>query len=161
MIKVIEKFCCISVNIDLSIVGEQFAISGQLEPLAQAKFELEKQISNLNLMLKTITKERDESSVQYQQYAQQLNAQITNLSNRIEQLQQENEKLSMQEHNRIKHIGELERQLQNLQNQQVAFATSRSLGDGNIKTELENTQELCIQLQVICLLHYSVSINNI
>lgn len=129
--------------------GDQFGLSGQLEPFAQEKFELEKQISSLSLMLKTITKERDESNVQYQQYAQQLNAQITNLSNRIEQLQQENERLSMQEQNRIKHISELERRLQNLQNQQVAFATSRSSGDVNMKADLENTQELCIQLQVI------------
>lgn len=99
-------------------------------------------------MLKTITKERDESSVQYQQYAQQLNDQITNLSNRMEQLQQQNENLSMQDQNRIKHISELERQLQNLQNEQVAFAVNRNVGDGNLKSELENTRELCIQLQV-------------
>lgn len=99
-------------------------------------------------MLKTITKERDESSIQYQQYAQQLNAQITNLSNRIEQLQDENEKLSIQEQNRIRHISELERQLQNLQNEQVVFATNRVVGDGNLKAELESTRELCIQLQV-------------
>lgn len=137
------------------ILGEQDAASEQSSSLTQEKLELEKHISNLNSMLKTITKERDESNIQYQQYAQQLNAQIINLSNRIQQLQQENENLSLQEQNRVKHISELERQLQNLQNQQVAFATTRSVGDGNLKLELENTRELCIQLQV----RYSVNYN--
>lgn len=131
-----------------NVLGEQDTASAQAGPLTTEKLELEKQISNLNLMLKTITKERDDSNIQYQQYTQQLNAQIINMSNRIQQLQQENENLSLHEQNRIKHISELERQLQNLQNQQVAFATSRSVGGGNLKLELENTRELCIQLQV-------------
>lgn len=129
-------------------LGEQFASGGQVETLIQEKFDLEKQISNLNTMLKTITKERDESSVQYQQYAQQLNAQITNFSAAIEHLQRENENFAIQDQNRVKHISELERQLQNLQNEQVTFATNRISVDSSLKNELENTRELCIQLQV-------------
>lgn len=149
----------VTINIE-NLLGEQSTIGGQVESITQEKFELEKQLSNLNLMLKTITKERDESSVQYQQYAQQLNAQITNLSNRIEMLQAENENLSIQDQNRVKHISELERQLQFIQNEQVAYVTRQNNGDGNLKSELDNTREICIQLQVLQFYFYNKNFSN-
>lgn len=123
-------------------------IEGSLDKITEEKFHLEKQVTDLNQLLKTITKERDESVLQYQQYAQQQNIQLSNLTKNLEQLQLENENLTLQEQNRIKHISELEKQLQNLQIEQVALATDKSNTDPNSKINLENARELCIQLQM-------------
>lgn len=54
----------------------------------------------------------------------------------------------MQEQNRIKHIGELERQLQNLQNDQVTYATRNTTSSTDLRNELEKSRELCVQLQI-------------
>lgn len=70
-----------------------------------------------------------------------------NLSSKLEQLQHENEKLVLQEQERIKHIGTLEKQLQNLQNEQVAYAT-RGSNSIELKTELEKARELNVHLHI-------------
>ncbi|KAF7284882.1 hypothetical protein GWI33_021456 [Rhynchophorus ferrugineus] len=121
-------------------------VDSQIDKLTQEKFALENEITNLNQMLKSVLKEHDESSTQYQHYAHELNAQLTNLSNKLEQLQQEKDTLLLQEQNRIKHIGELERQLQNLQNERVSYSTTSNTNE--LRQELEKTREMCVQLQV-------------
>ncbi|CAG9814041.1 unnamed protein product [Phaedon cochleariae] len=146
--EVSSKLSLAEIKIQQISNGEQQQFESQVEKLTFEKFELMKQLSSLNLMLKTMTNERDESTSHYQQYTQELNAQMTNLTNQIQRLQQENEHLSMQEQNRIKHIGELERQLQSLQNDQVAFTRNGTNKDINLKNELESIRELSVQLQI-------------
>lgn len=121
------------------------AASGQVEELTRDKYSLEKQLSDLTQTVKTLTKEKDESNIQYQQYAQQLNAQLSNLANRLEQLQKENEALNVQEQNRIKHIGELEKQLQSIQTNQINFAVQRSSSE--TKVELDAALDLIDRLK--------------
>nr|CAH7713063.1 unnamed protein product [Callosobruchus chinensis] len=143
-----NKLSLATIKIQQITSGQPLQSDAQVEGLLREKAELERQVAQLNSVLKTLTKERDESNVQYQQYVQQLNVQVSNLNNKIEQLQQENENLSVQEQSRIKHIGELERQLQSLQNERVSFASSSSSNDSNLKSELEKLQETCSRLQV-------------
>nr|CAI5864230.1 unnamed protein product [Callosobruchus analis] len=142
-----NKLSLATIKIQQITSGQPLQSDAQVEGLLREKAELERQVAQLNSVLKTLTKERDESNVQYQQYVQQLNAQVSNLTTKIEQLQQENENLSVQEQSRIKHIGELERQLQILQNERVAFASSSSSADSNLKSELEKLQDTCSRLQ--------------
>jgi chromosome segregation ATPase len=134
-----------NIKIQQLTAGELDQVSGQVEQLTQEKFALEKQVADLTHTVKTLSKEREESSLQYQQYAQQLNAQLSNLAGRLEQLQKENESLSMQEQNRIKHIGELEKQLQNIQNDHVNFAVQRNHGE--TRAELDAALELVERLK--------------
>ncbi|CAG9768682.1 unnamed protein product [Ceutorhynchus assimilis] len=141
------KLSLAEIKIQQLLSGDSSGMDTQIEHLTQEKFSLESDKANLNQMLKSIVKERDESTVQFQQYAQQLNAQISHLSSKLEQLQQEKENLLMQEQNRIKHIGELERQLQNLQKEQVTYA-SRNSSNSDVRNELERARELCAQLNV-------------
>ncbi|XP_023020253.2 Golgi matrix protein 130 kD isoform X1 [Leptinotarsa decemlineata] len=144
-----RKLSLAEITIQQITSGEQqHQVESQVQKLMQEKFELEKQLANLVLKMKTMTKEREESTTQYQQYTQELNTQLAGLSNQVQRLQQENEDLSVQEQNRIKHIGELERQLQSLQNEQIAFTVNRPNGESNLKNELDSTRELCIQLQI-------------
>lgn len=119
-----------------------------LDKILQEKQELEKQVISLNASLAVLNREREESSIQYQQYAQQLNAQLVTLSTRLEQLHDENEILVKQEQNRIRHIGELEKQLQSLQNEQVSFSSSRASNDTHLKSELEVARQILSKLEV-------------
>lgn len=48
----------------------------QLEALTQEKFALQSELSSVSQSLKSFIKERDESAMQYQQYAQQLNGKL-------------------------------------------------------------------------------------
>lgn len=48
-------------------------VDSQIDKLTQEKFSLENEITNLKQMLISVLKERDESSTQYQHYAQELN----------------------------------------------------------------------------------------
>nr|CAI5818972.1 unnamed protein product [Callosobruchus analis] len=124
-----NKLSLATIKIQQITSGQPLQSDAQVEGLLREKAELERQVAQLNSVLKTLTKERDESNVQYQQY--------------------ENENLSVQEQSRIKHIGELERQLQILQNERVAFASSSSSADSNLKSELEKLQDTCSRLQVM------------
>lgn len=137
----------------------------QLEELTQEKFALQSELSSVSQSLKSFIKERDESAMQYQQYAQQLNgklpikqktwgslgnfwaAQISSLGAKLEQLQQEKEALALQDQSRISHIGTLEKQLQLLQDDQVTFAT-RSSHSVDARQDLEKAREMCGQLQI-------------
>ncbi|XP_063917871.1 golgin subfamily A member 2 [Zophobas morio] len=134
-----------NIKIQQLTTGEMDHVSSQVHQLTQEKFALEKQVADLTHTVKTISKEREESSLQYQQYAQQLNSQITSMAGRLEKLQKENESLQVQEQNRIKHIGELEKQLQSLQNDHVNFAISRNVGDS--RAELDAALELVEKLK--------------
>lgn len=143
-----SKFALANIKLQQITNNDRQQTENNLDKIAEEKFHLEKQVADLNQMLKTMTKERDESVLQYQQYAQQQNIQLSTLTKNLEQLQVENENLSLQEQNRIKHISELEKQLQNLQIEQVTLATDRSTSDSDSKMNLENVRELCVQLQM-------------
>ncbi|XP_030757780.1 golgin subfamily A member 2 [Sitophilus oryzae] len=140
------KLSLADIKIQQLSFGGVSGVDNQVEILTNEKFALESQVTQLNQTLKSIIKERDESSAQYQQYAQQLNVQLTNLSSKLEQLQKEKENFVIQEQNRIKHIGELERQLQNIQDEHISYSTNSNSGE--LKQELEKFKELCVQLQI-------------
>ncbi|KAK9878426.1 hypothetical protein WA026_022066 [Henosepilachna vigintioctopunctata] len=134
-----------NIKIQQLTLDEAAVQENQLHKLMQEKFEFQKQISFLNDTLKSISKEREESDVQYQQYAEQLNAQIRNLDGKIDYYQKENEQLRIQEENRIKHIGDLEKQLQTIQNDNNTFNSQRSIN--MLKREIETVMETTEQLQ--------------
>ncbi|XP_018567550.1 golgin subfamily A member 2 [Anoplophora glabripennis] len=143
-----SKFALASIKLQQITNNDRQQTESGLDKITEEKFQLEKQVADLNQLLKTMTTERDDSVLQYQQYAQQQNIQLSNLTKNLEQLQLENENLTLQEQNRIKHISELEKQLQNLQIEQVALATDKPTNDSDSKINLENVRELCVQLQM-------------
>lgn len=91
-------------------------LSSQTEGLSQQVVALESHISSLNQQLKAMTAERDQTTIHYQQVVQQLNAQLANLATKEESTRAENDNLIVREQNLVKHIGALEKQLQNTQN---------------------------------------------
>lgn len=128
-----------NIKIQQLTTGENMHVDAQLEILTQQNLALEKQVSDLNQSLKTVAKERDQSSTQYQQYVQQLNNQLANLANRLESVTNENESLVTREQNLVRHMGELEKHLQNLQNERVNAASTKNNND--FKKELDITLE--------------------
>ncbi|KAL3280542.1 hypothetical protein HHI36_003774 [Cryptolaemus montrouzieri] len=134
-----------NIKIQQLTLGETSQQETQVDKLMQEKFAYEKQLSVLNETLRTVSKEREDSSLHYQQYAEQLNAQISNLAAKLEQYQKENEQLRIQEENRVRHLGELEKQLQNIQKDKTSMSLQRN--NSFLKKELETSAELAKQLQ--------------
>lgn len=134
-----------NIKIQQLTLQESSHLESQIQKLLDEKSSNEKQISMLNETLKTVSKEREESSLQYQQYAEQLNDQISNLVQRLEQQQRENEQFKIQEENRIQHIGDLEKQLQNVQNDNTSYNLQRNVSF--LKKELESSAQLAQTLQ--------------
>ncbi|XP_057660608.1 golgin subfamily A member 2 [Diorhabda carinulata] len=142
-----SKLSLADVKIQQLSNADNLNTGAMVENLTQEKNNLEKEVATLNSMLTNVTKERNETTTYYQHYTEELNNQLLTLQEQYQQLQQENENLSVQEQNRIRHISDLERQLQVIQDERITFPPS-NLTDSNLKTELEATRELCVQLQM-------------
>lgn len=92
--------------------------NGHIESLTQQINMFEKQVIDLNNVIKTLSMEKEQTSVQYQQYVQQLNGQLTSLAQKLEEKSQENEALVSREQQLTNQMTELEKLLQKMQNDQ-------------------------------------------
>ncbi|KAB0797817.1 hypothetical protein PPYR_08810 [Photinus pyralis] len=135
------------VKIEQITTGGNLLAESQVEALTQQKIMLEKQVLEFSQALKATTEERDQASVQYQHYVQQLNGQITSLAQKLENLTTENESLNKRESNFVHHISELEKHLQKLQEDQLNAANSCS-ATSDVRKELEAVTETLQSLQI-------------
>ncbi|XP_072396123.1 golgin subfamily A member 2-like [Diabrotica undecimpunctata] len=130
------------------LVGADHQTSvAQIETLVQENRALDAEMVSLNNTIKNMSKEHEQSTLHYQQYTEELNTQLLTIQEQYQHIQQENDKLSAEVQNRVRHICELERQLQNKQHDKVTFTSGNGTGL-NVKEELEVTKELCVQLQM-------------
>lgn len=134
-----------NIKIQQLTAGESTQADGKIELLTQQNLALEKQVSDLNQSLKTVARERDQASIQYQQYVQQLNNQLANLASRLESVTNENESLVTREQNLVRHISEIEKHLQNLQNERINATNVKTNDD--VKKELDAALETMQTLQ--------------
>lgn len=65
-------------------------------------------------MVQQLETEREQSNQQYQNYVQHLNKEITAFSERNSKLTEENTRLAERERGLVEHVGELEKQLQQI-----------------------------------------------
>lgn len=107
-----------------------------MESVMQQKLILDKKVTELSNTLETVTKERDQANAQYQQYVLQLNNQLSNLANKLETVTKENETLVTREQNLVRHIGELEKHLQNVQSNPSTTLNQKS--DTGLVKELQD-----------------------
>lgn len=134
------------IKIQQLTAGESAYTLTQIESLNQEKLLLEKHLSECKQSVKSMTQDREQASLQYQQYVQQLNAQLNALAQKLESVTLDNENLSKREQDLIKHISELERHLQNLQNEHLKSSVSikndnlDNIGDTFESLKLEKTK---------------------
>ncbi|GJQ85728.1 putative golgin subfamily A member 2-like protein 5 [Trypoxylus dichotomus] len=121
----------------LSSGVDHHQFNGHIEGLTQQINMFEKQVIDLNNVIKTLSIEKEQTSVQYQQYVQQLNGQLNTLVQKLEEKTQENEALVAREQQLTSQMGEFEKLLQKMQNDQQVSGTKN--GDDSMK-ELEKTQ---------------------
>lgn len=127
------------IKIQQLTAGESANALSQIETLTQEKLLLEKHLSESKQIVKSITHDREQASIQYQQYVQQLNGQLNSLAQRLESVTSDNENLSKREQDLVKHISELEKRLQNLQNEHLKSSLSNNNDNlGNIVETFEN-----------------------
>lgn len=106
----------------LSSGGDHTQFNGHIEGLTQQINMFEKQVIDLNNVIKTLSIEKEQTSVQYQQYVQQLNGQLNALAQKLDEKTQENDSLISREQQLTNQMGEFEKLLQKMQHdQQVCY----------------------------------------
>ncbi|XP_055621813.1 golgin subfamily A member 2 [Toxorhynchites rutilus septentrionalis] len=115
--------------------------NAKIESLSQQNLIKSQQVKDLQELIKQIGNERDQSNQQYQNYVLHLNKEVANLADKIQELTEENNRLSTREENLVRHVGELERQIQQQMIKQKTYAAQNqedpSEVDGTRHTALE------------------------
>lgn len=92
--------------------GDGVQSDGQLENLSAEKLFFEQKTQELEGVIQQLNAELEQSGQQYQNYVHQLNQEISKLAQQLQEYVAENERLSKREQARVKHVGELEKQIQ-------------------------------------------------
>uniref|UniRef100_A0A182MVC6 Golgin subfamily A conserved domain-containing protein n=1 Tax=Anopheles culicifacies TaxID=139723 RepID=A0A182MVC6_9DIPT len=122
------------VRIDQLTTDDGQDYNAKIESLTQQNLIKAQQIKDLQEVIKQIGSERDQSSQQYQNYVLHLNKEISNLAEKIQELTDENNRLSKSEETAVRFANELERQIQQqMQKQQSVYA-------GQQETKAESTE---------------------
>uniref|UniRef100_A0A182RLI9 Golgin subfamily A conserved domain-containing protein n=1 Tax=Anopheles funestus TaxID=62324 RepID=A0A182RLI9_ANOFN len=111
------------IRIDQLTTDDGQDYNAKIESLTQQNLIKAQQIKDLQEVIKQIGTERDQSSQQYQNYVLHLNKEISNLAEKIQELTDENNRLSKSEETAVRFANELERQIQQqMQKQQSVYA---------------------------------------
>lgn len=124
-----------NIKIQQLSINDETTRTSELEKMLKEKQAFEKELANANEMIRLLTQEKLDASVHYQRFAQQLSEQVAHLSAKVEQYQKENDKLKANEDSRIRHIGDLEKQLQNMSDGGIAYSAQRN--NLELRKELE------------------------
>uniref|UniRef100_A0A182W1M6 Golgin subfamily A conserved domain-containing protein n=1 Tax=Anopheles minimus TaxID=112268 RepID=A0A182W1M6_9DIPT len=132
------------VRIDQLTTDDGQDYNAKIESLTQQNLIKAQQIKDLQEVIKQIGTERDQSSQQYQNYVLHLNKEISNLAEKIQELTDENNRLSKSEETAVRFANELERQIQQqMQKQQSVIAGQQETsadstgGDSKLREEHE------------------------
>lgn len=96
----------------------------KIEQLAQQKLSFERQVAELQQIVQQLGAERDQANQQYQNYVQTLNKEIGQLAQQLQTYVTDNERLAQREESLVRHVGELERQMQQQMAKQKNFQKS-------------------------------------
>lgn len=99
--------------------------NAKIEALTQQNLIKAQQIKDLQEIIKQIGAERDQSNQQYQNYVLHLNKELKNFSDKIRELTEENNDLSTRESDLVRHVGELERQMQQQLSKEKKYAAQQ------------------------------------
>lgn len=99
--------------------------NAKVESLSQQNLIKSQQIKDLQGLINRIGSERDQSSLQYKEYVLHLNQDMANLANNMRELTEENNRLSSREENLVRHVGELEKQIQLQLTKQKTYAAQQ------------------------------------
>ncbi|XP_065077850.1 golgin subfamily A member 2 [Ochlerotatus camptorhynchus] len=99
--------------------------NAKVESLSQQNLIKSQQIKDLQGLISRIGSERDQSSLQYKEYVLHLNQDMANLANNMRELTEENNRLSSREENLVRHVGELEKQIQQQLTKQKTYAAQQ------------------------------------
>lgn len=126
--------------------GDVTSVDSQIENLAQQRIAYEQQISELQKMIQQLGSERDQASSQYQNYVQQLNKEVNFFKEKNLEFSEENDRLLKREESLVKHMSELEKQLQQHISRQNSGA-GEVKDKGKVDEELRSLNENLMKIQ--------------
>lgn len=119
--------------------GDSLESDRTVEQLTQQKLHFEHVNQDLQKMVQQLGAERDQSNAQYQSYVQQLNKDSATLAAQLQEYVVENERLSKREESLVKHVGDLERQIQQQMAKQKSFREVRGNRDDSVSEDSLNS----------------------
>lgn len=138
--------------------GDSLESDRTVEQLTQQKLHFERVNQDLQKMVQQLGAERDQSNAQYQSYVQQLNKDSATLAAQLQEYIGENERLSKREESLVKHVGDLERQIQQQMTKQKNFkevhgnrvdsVTEDSLNNSIAKSTALEVEKLQLQVSL-------------
>lgn len=96
----------------------------KIEQLAAQSSSAERQVVELQHVLQQVGAERDQANQQYQNYVHTLNQEMGEMAQRLQSCVADNERLAQREESLVRHVGELERQMQQQMAKQKNFQQS-------------------------------------
>lgn len=126
--------------------GDVTSVDSQIENLAQQRIAYEQQISDLQKMIQQLGSERDQASNHYQNYVQQLNKEVNFFKEKNSEFSEENDRLLKREESLVKHMSELEKQLQQHMSRQNN-GISEVKDKGQVDEELKILNEKLIKIE--------------
>lgn len=125
--------------------GDVTSVDSQIENLAQQRIAYEQQINELQKMIQQLGSERDQASSQYQNYVQQLNKEVNFFKEKNLEFSEENDRLLKREESLVKHMSELEKQLQQHMSRQNGLSEVKD--NGKINEEIQILNEKLIKTE--------------
>lgn len=123
-------------------IGDGVPSEGQLENLSAEKLFFEQKTQQLESVVQQLNAEKEQSGQQYQNYVQQLNQELSKLAQQLQEYVAENDRLSKREQALVKHVGELERQIQQQFNKQKKSAEMTVVSE-----EIDSLKSRCNALE--------------
>lgn len=128
--------------------GDVIESDTKIETLSQQKNFFEQQVHELQKMVQQIGSDRDQASQQYQNYVQQLTKESATLAQKIQEYAVDNERLAKREDSLVKHVGDLERQIQQQIAKQKNYKDIQK--EEILRTEGKSNDEQLPELAVKC-----------
>lgn len=127
--------------------GDVTSVDSQIENLAQQRIAYEQQIIELQKMVQQLGTERDQANGQYQNYVQQLNKEVNFFKEKNMEFTEENDRLLKREESLVKHMSELEKQLQQHMSRQKSEISEVNDKTGTGEEDLKVLNDKLIKIE--------------
>lgn len=134
-----SEISLVNLRVQQFSAGDSLESDRTVEQLTQQKLHFERVNQDLQKMVQQLGTERDQSNAQYQSYVQQLNKDSATLAAQLQEYVGENERLSKREESLVKHVGDLERQIQQQMTKQKNFKEVHVNRDNSVAEDSLNS----------------------
>lgn len=122
--------------------GDHSAHQSHVAALTQDSAIKQQQMNELNQVIDQLNREKEASETQYQNYVSAMTAEMDLLKESSIELSSENNSLVKREQELLKHVSDLERQIQQQINKQKIYAENSTTGNVGVTAAIDSSHEV-------------------